>query len=326
VRAKPVFLVLLCVLISALVLAQGAKEVTITEIPGVIAGGVKWQIAWQGTDNADGLVGTADGGLLFAQEQPSIIGKLDKDDHYSVFLKDTHGAGSVTIDANGRFLAAQRTCTDPGRPANLPPCTEGPMVSVLAPERKVLADKFQGKPLDRLNDLVVGKNGIVCFSAGTAYCIKSDGGVVGLGNDIRSNGIMLSPDDKTLYVTNTTVILAFDINPDGTVLNRREFAKLHGGNGDGMTIDATGRLYVSTGAAGIQVFTPEGKYLGVISVPRDVASVAFSGPDKKTLYAQGRGALGPDGKEFKTPEGVRNNAKTIYKIPMIAQGFKGRAK
>jgi gluconolactonase len=326
VRAKPVFLVLLCVLISALVLAQGAKEVTITEIPGVIAGGVKWQIAWQGTDNADGLVGTADGGLLFAQEQPSIIGKLDKDDHYSVFLKDTHGAGSVTIDANGRFLAAQRTCTDPGRPANLPPCTEGPMVSVLAPERKVLADKFQGKPLDRLNDLVVGKNGIVCFSAGTAYCIKSDGGVVGLGNDIRSNGIMLSPDDKTLYVTNTTVILAFDINPDGTVLNRREFAKLHGGNGDGMTIDATGRLYVSTGASGIQVFTPEGKYLGVIPVPRDVASVAFSGPDKKTMYAQGRGAFGPDGKEFKTPEGVRNNAKTIYKIPMIAQGFKGRAK
>src|SRR5919197_3423759 len=130
----------------ALLFAQGPKEVTVTAIPGVIAAGAKWKIAWQGTDNADGLAGSPDGGLLFAQEQPSIIGKLDKDDHYSVFLKDTPGAGSVTMDSNGRILVAQRTCTDPGRPKNLPPCTEGPMVSVLSPERKVLADKYQGKP------------------------------------------------------------------------------------------------------------------------------------------------------------------------------------
>jgi len=137
---------------------------------------------------------------------------------------------------------------------------------------------------------------------------------------------MLSPDDKTLYVTNRTVILAFDIKPDGTPANRREFARLQGGNGDGMAVDSVGRVYISAGAAGIQVFSPEGKYLGTIPLPRDVASIAFSGPDKKTLYGQGRGALGPDGKEFKTPEGVRNNAKTIYKIQMIAQGFRGRAK
>jgi gluconolactonase len=137
---------------------------------------------------------------------------------------------------------------------------------------------------------------------------------------------MLSADDKTLYVTNSTVVVAFDIKPDGIASNRRDFAKLQGGNGDGMAIDAAGRVYVSTGAAGIQVFSPEGKYLGAIPLPRDVASIAFSGPDKKTLYAQGRGALGPDGKEFRTPEGVRNNAKTIYKIAMLAQGFKGRAK
>src|SRR5207249_6792724 len=104
---------------------EAARQATVTAIPGVVAAGTQWKIAWQGTDNADGLVGSPDGGLLFAQEQPSTIGKLDKDDHYSVFLKDTHGAGSVTIDSNGRILVAQRTCTDPGRPKNLPPCTEG---------------------------------------------------------------------------------------------------------------------------------------------------------------------------------------------------------
>jgi hypothetical protein len=44
------------------------------------------------------------------------------------------------------------------------------------------------------------------------------------------------------------------------------------------------------------------------------------------LYVVGSGALGADGQEFTTPEGVRNNAKTIYKIQMLAEGFKGRAK
>ena len=66
--------------------------------------------------------------------------------------------------------------------------------------------------------------------------------------------------------------------------------------------------------------------LGVIATPRPVISVAFSGAGKKTVYVVGAGALGPDGKEFKTPEGVRNNAKTIFKIETLAQGFKGRAK
>ena len=307
--------------------AEGEKNVTITEIPGVVSAGAKWKIAWRGADNADGLAGTPDGGLLFAQEQPSVIGKLDKDDHYSIFIKDTHGAGAVAIDNKGRIIAAQRTCTDPGRPANLGPCTEPPMVSVLSPERNVLADTFEGKPLDRLNDVVVDGKGHVYFSAGTAYYLKASGGEVQkVGDNIRSNGIIVSPDDKTLYVTNNTVILAFDIQPEGTVNNRRDFAKLERGNGDGMAVDAAGRVYISTGAAGIQVFAPDGKYVGTIPVPRDVASIAFSGPDKKTLYAQGRGALGPDGKEFRTPEGVRNNAKTIYKIPMLAQGFKNRAK
>jgi len=189
----------------------------------------------------------------------------------------------------------------------------------------VLADNFQGKPLGRLNDLVVDKKGAVYFTVGAAYYVKPAGPVTSLGDNIRSNGIMLSPDEKTLYVTNGGTILAFDIQADGSVNNRREFAKLQDGNGDGMAVDAAGRLYV-TSAPGVQVFGPDGKYLGTIPTPRNPISVAFSGADKKTLYIVGSGATGPDGKEFTTPAGVRNNAKTIYKIPMQAQGYKGRAK
>jgi gluconolactonase len=304
---------------------QSVREVRATAIPGVVAAGATWTIAWQGTDNADGIVGTSDGGLLFAQEQPSQVRKLDVNDRASVFLRDTHGAGALTMDAAGRIIAVERTCTDPGRRAP-EPCSEPTAIGVLAPERKTLANNFEGKPLGRLNDLVADRKGGVYFTVGGAYHANAAGKVSSLGEGLRTNGIILSRDERVLYVTNGNVIVAFEVQADGSVSNRRDFATLDaGGNGDGMTIDSAGRVYVTT-APGVQVFDEGGKYLGLIPTPRNVISVAFSGADKKTLYVVGSGALGPDGREFTTPEGVRNNAKTIYRIPTIAQGYLGRAK
>jgi gluconolactonase len=93
-----------------------------------------------------------------------------------------------------------------------------------------------------------------------------------------------------------------------------------------MTIDSEGRLYVTSGDPGIQVFSAEGNYLGIIPLPRSSSSVAFAGPGKKVLYAKGAGMKSPNGQEYRTPDGVRNNAKAIYKIDMIAQGYMGRPK
>ncbi len=303
---------------------QGARAVTVAAIPGVVAANSRWLLAWQGTDNADGIVGTEDGGLLFAQEQPNRISKLNPDDKVSVAIEDTHGTGAVAIDQKGRVLAAQRTCTDPGgQPAQ---CTEPTRVGVLTPERKTLADSVDGTPLGRLNDLVADKKDGVYFTVGGAFYVNAAGRVSSLGDNIRANGIMLSPDERVLYVTNGSGILAFDVQSDGSVTNRRTFAMLEaGGTGDGMAVDASGRLYV-TSQPGVQVFDRDGKYLGLIPTPRNAISVAFAGRDKKTLYIVGSGALGADAREFVTPEGVRNNAKTIYKLPMLAEGFKGRAK
>jgi gluconolactonase len=304
--------------------AQGARAVTVTAIPDVVAAGATWSIAWQGTDNADGLVGTPDGGLLFAQEQPRRISKLDAMDRASVFLSDTHGVGSIGIDSKGRVIAVERTCTDPG--GHPESCNEPTAVSVLTPTRVVLVDRFEGKPLGRLNDLVVDAKGGVYFTVGGAYYAGPSGVIKSLGEDLRTNGVTLSRDEKIVYVTNGNTIVAFDILPDGGVTNRRNFATLEaGGNGDGMAIDGEGRLYV-TSAPGVQVFSSEGKYLGLIPTPRSAISVAFSGAGKRTLYIVGSGALGPDGQEFTTPDGVRNNAKTIYRLPMIAAGFSGRPK
>jgi gluconolactonase len=131
------------------------RTVTVTEIPGVVSAGATWTLAWAGTDNADGIVGTPDGGLLFAQEQPNRISKLDKNGKVSVFVEHTHGAGSVSMDTKGRLLAAERTCTDPGRTQG-PPCAEPTRISVIYPEKesRVLADSVDGKSFGRPNDLV----------------------------------------------------------------------------------------------------------------------------------------------------------------------------
>jgi gluconolactonase len=304
-----------------------AREVTVSAIPGVVAAGAKWQLVWGGSDNADGLVGTPDGGVLFAQEQPKRISKLDKNGKLTTFVENTHGAGSVAMDARERLLVVERTCTDPGlRLAS--PCAEPTRISVIYPEkeRKVLADSIDGKDLGRLNDLVVAKNGHIYFTSNGAFHLTPAGKVEAIGANLRTNGIMLSPDEKTLYVTNGSGVVAFDVQADGSVKNQRDFAKLETGNGDGLAVDAEGRLYVTSMAAGVQVFGPDGKALGTIPTPRAVISAAFSGPDKKTLYVVGSGAVDSSGKEMTTAAGVRNNAKSIYKLDMVAQGFRGRAK
>ena len=304
-----------------------AKEVTVTAIPGVIAAGAKWKLVWQGPDNADGIVGTKDGGLLFAQEQPSTVGMLDRNDKFSIFVKDTHGTGALGIDNKGRLIGAERTCSDPGGHADQ--CHENAELVVLSPMRQVLASKFGDKTFWRMGEVVLDSKGGAYFNDDNGTYFVNAAGKVSLvaSKEVRTNGMMLSRDEKILYVTNGKTIVAFDVQPDGTTKNQRDFATLQGGgNGDGVCIDSEGRLYVSAGDTGIQVFSPEGKYLGAIPLPRSASSVAFSGPNKKVLYAKGAGMAGPDGKEYRTPAGVRNNAKAIYKIDMIAQGFTGRPK
>src|SRR6185295_5756914 len=108
-----------------------------------------------------------------------------------------------------------------------------------------------GAPLGRLNDIIADGKGGAYFTQAGAYYVSSAGVVSTVADqDIRSNGIMLSPDGKTLYVTNNTVVLAFDVKADGSTANRRDFGGLDGDEGgDGMAVDSEGRLYV-TGAKG----------------------------------------------------------------------------
>ena len=326
-------------------LAPRTRPAVVTAIPGIIAAGARWEEVWRGADNADGILTLPDGSLLFAQEQSSTIRRLDNNGMDSAYAKNTNGTGAMAIDAQGRIIGAQRTCTDPGRannPANAP-CTVATKIGIIYPEkdRKVLAENFNGMPFGRLNDLVVDKKGGVYFNGGGTFYVNPRGVVtpiMGLnGMPLNTNGLQLSPDEKTFYGTSGGGLVAYDVQADGTVTNARQFVVFEGGGGDGAAVDSMGNLYV-TASAGVQVVSPAGKILGVIPTPRGAITVAFAGPNKKTLYIVGTGMLAPDGREFRLPTNVvdaqgnvvereyRDNGKTIYKIQMLSEGFKGRVK
>ena len=208
-------------------LVPGEREAAVTAIPGIVAAGAKWEIVWADFETADGINGTPDGGVIFAQEQTDTIRKLAADGKEYTVVSPTRGVGSVSLDAQGRLYAVERTCTEPLN-TFLPGCNDMTAVVQLLPERRVLAMTFaNGAPLGRLNDLIADGKGGAYFTVGGAFYVNPAGVVsVVADQDIRSNGIMLSPDARTLYVTNNTSVLAFDVKADGTTANRRALSSL----------------------------------------------------------------------------------------------------
>ena len=310
---------------------------TAVEIPGVIKGGTALERILTGYDGLDDPIGLTDGTLVFSEPGARRLHRLNtRTNTASVLVADSNESHGVTEDARGRLISAQAWYGSTRIGVIYPP-----------ESRAVLADSYEGRPFSRPNDLIVASNGGVYFTEPgmtvqqaealvkqlgkplepqlppAVYYIPPGGRTIRIEDKmIRPNGIQLSRDQKTLYVSdsNGAEIIAWDIQPDGLVRNRRAFGSLTGrstrDNGlggirtfaDGMTIDSEGRLYVATGG-GVEVLSDQGKHLGTIPIkcpPADCQNLAFSGPAKRTLYVAGAGSL--------------------YKIEMIARGFAGRAK
>ena len=308
------------------------------DIPGVVKGGTTIERIKEGFKGLDDPIGLMDGTLVFSEPGARRLHKLDpKTNQTSVLVAASNESHGTTQDTKGRLITAQALDGSTRIGVIYPPGSEA-----------VLADNFEGKPFSRPNDVIVAKTGGVYFTEPgltaqqaealvkeqggkplsprlppAVYYIPPGGKAIRIEDKlIRPNGISLSRDEKTLYVSdsNGEHITAWDIQPDGQVRNRRNFGTLTGrstrDNGlggvktfaDGMTIDNEGRLYVATGG-GIEVLGPKGEHVGTIPVkcaPADCQNVAFGGPDKKTLYVAGAGSL--------------------YRVEMIARGFTGRAK
>ena len=304
--------------------SRTARTVTIRAIPGVVAAGGQWTKVWQEPGNsADGVLPDGHGGVLVAQEDYDTVLDIDRNGKAAVLVANAKGVGSLSMDRQGRLYGAHRTervgSTKPDKASIVN------VITLLAPKRKTIADTWaDGTALTvRPNDLAADGQGGAYFTTGCLY-YANEKGVAVLADNLRTNGIAFSPDDKILYVTNGNTLVAFDVQGPGRLANRRDFAMLlAGSNGDGTAVDSEGRLYVSSNP-GVQVFDSNGNYLGLIPTPRGIISVAFSGPEKETLYVVGSGAEDENGQPIR--QGPQQTAATIYRLPVVARGLKDRAK
>lgn len=189
---------------------------------------------------------------------------------------------------------------------------------------KVIADSYDGKSIDGPNDVITDAKGGVYFTdpqftmepkknqpGRAVYYVSSEGNVTRLTEPnefAMPNGILLSPDGKTLYINNCyddeawypvnsekdNFIWAYDVHPDGTISNGRKFAKLFltgnvldrkgkSSSADGMAIDKMGNIYVAT-YYGVQIFNAKGEFVGMINLPSFPVSLCFGDADMKTLY------------------------------------------
>lgn len=252
-----------------------------------------------------------DGSIFFTEMRSSrIMRYYPEDGRYETFNDDAHGANGLLFDSEWRLIACE---------AEPPQVTR---TNIETGEVETLADSYDGKKLNQPNDVTFDSQGRLYFSdrptpnptpeqsgVNGVYRIDTDGSIHQILTEPeidKPNGIVISPDDSTLYMieahpdaNKARMIRAFDLAEDGTVSNRRIFHDFYPGrSGDGMTIDSAGNLWVAAGLnrtrgtsetldtqAGVYVFSPEGEQLDFYPINEDtVTNVAFAGEDLKTLY------------------------------------------
>ena len=256
-----------------------------------------------------------DGSVYFTDLGNNRIMRWSADGQLTTFRQPSNRANGLIFDSQWRLLA----CEGGDGETALPRITRTDMATG---EVEVLADAFEGRELHQPNDLTIDAQGRIYFTdrpgpnptenqtgVHGVYRIDPDGTIARILTEpevMRPNGIVISPDDTTLYVIETEqaeggprLIRAYDLSPEGTVDNMRVFHDfLPGRSGDGMTIDSAGNLYVAAGlnrtrgtsetldtVAGVHVFSPAGELIEHIPVPEDaITNAAFGGPDLRTLY------------------------------------------
>ncbi len=287
-------------------------------IRGVIVAGAKPQLIRDGYHGLEGPIATPEGGLYFSDLTENRIYKLYRDGSVGVSRENTNGTNGLYLLRDGRLLCAEGN---------------GQRIISLASDGTVtaLATEYNGKKLRQPNDLIADRKGGIYLTdpaprpapdvapevLGNVHYIRPNGTVLLIDDQIaRPNGITLSLDERTLYVDDTEgeYVYAFDVQPDGSTTNKRPFVKLKdpvsGSRGmrsraDGMALDSEGRLYVASGS-GVQVIDRKGQHLGTIRLPVITRNIAFSGPERRTMYLTGLTAL--------------------YRVELVARGPSSRAK
>jgi gluconolactonase len=268
------------------------------KIPGIGPAGpvVKLHTGFKFTE---GPAADRDGNVYFSDIPNQKINKIDLKGKLTVFREKTNHANGLMVNAKGEIVA----CEMDGQLA---------AYSADGKNRRVVVAKHDGKRFNAPNDLVIDKKGGIYFTdpafgaprplpqgKTAVYYLSPDGKTTRLIDDLPNpNGVILSPDEKTLYVipTGQADMMSYPVKEPGKIGNGKVFCTLKqpkgvkNSGGDGLAVDVKGNLYI-TSRLGLQVFDSSGKYLGLIKLPEGPANVKFGGADFKTLYVTARTSL-----------------------------------
>lgn len=236
------------------------------------------------------------GVLIFSDIPASTLYQLTPPDTVEVFRPASSEANGNTVGPTGDLF----TCEHASREVTRTP-PGGSAATVVG--------RYMGMRFNSPNDLAVRRDGTIYFTDppyglgsrmrevgfNGVYRVDPGGAVtaewMGDADDTRPNGIVLSPRELTLYVADTAkgLVRAFDVRADGVLSAERPFVT-DTPNADGMAMDTTGNLYVTT-ANGVQVYANDGTPWGTIDVPQRPANCGFGDDDKQTLYITARTGL-----------------------------------
>ena len=228
------------------------------------------------------------GDVYFTDQPNDKIWKYSADGTLSLFMENTGRSNGMFIDKENNIWSCADQTNDIWRIS-------------LNKDVKKYEITYQGHKINGPNDLWVHPNGDIYFTdpyyqrswwsrtaseighesvyylpKGTTEAVLAD------GNFVKPNGIIGTPDGKTLYVADIgdKKTYRYDIGQDGKLNNKQLFANL---GSDGMTIDHLGNVYFT--GNGVTVFNKEGKQVEHITVPEGwTANVCFSGEKKDRLF------------------------------------------
>ncbi len=242
---------------------------------------------------ADGAVWMRDGYLLFSDPGANRVYRLNPSEKPVIGRENSGGAEGLATDAQGRVYV----CEARNR-------------RVIRISRKneveVLADKFEGRKLNSPNDIALRKDGQMYFTDPAfgsdedrreidfngVYHLTPKGELDAIARwKTRPNGIAVSADGKTLYVTDSDrhAVVAFDLDGRGGASNQRDVIRNIRGVPGGVRVDAGGKIYVA--ARGLQVYSREGKLEHTFLESDITTNCAFGDPDLQTLYVLSRNKL-----------------------------------
>ncbi|MEN6498629.1 MAG: SMP-30/gluconolactonase/LRE family protein [Thermoguttaceae bacterium] len=256
----------------------------------LIAPGVEPIVLGTGFGFTEGPAADREGNVYFSDGKNNSIYIYRLEDGIHLFVDDSTDANGMMFNHKGELVVC-----------------EGAAYRIVAfdlqtKQKRILVHEIDGVHFNEPNDLAIDAEDGFYFSDPNyshrgqaavmkedAYYASPDGRVTRVSTVCQKpNGVLLSPDEKTLYLADSRgqVIYRYDVLGPGRLANERLWVSL-GANPDGMTLDEHGNLYVCCGAAGVKVASPQGNVLGVIAVPY-ASNCVFGGRQFTTLYVTSR--------------------------------------